>query len=90
MAYQVIAIARGLEHLELFVDGASGKPIARTIIERDELCFAGIGNRHRGHEGIGRPTIPALPHTIAFRQANRIAGHQRIAAECFAAEKNGA
>jgi hypothetical protein len=37
MADQVVAIADGFEHFELFVDGESGKRIACAVIERDEL-----------------------------------------------------
>jgi hypothetical protein len=90
IADQVVAVARGLENLELFLHGASGERVARTVIERNELCLAGVGNREPGHEGVGRPIRPTRPHAVAFRQGKRIATHQGIPSERLAGEKDRA
>src|SRR5579862_6765966 len=50
MTDQVVAIARRLEELELFVGGPTRERVACAIIKTLELRLAGIRQRQRGNE----------------------------------------
>src|SRR6516162_10238954 len=47
---EVIAVARPLEDFQLLLGGLAGERIARTVVEREQLCFARRRDRERGHE----------------------------------------
>src|SRR5262245_4120356 len=58
---EVIAVARPLEDFQLLLSGLAGERIARTVVEREQLCLARRRDRKRGHElgerlGVGETT----------------------------------
>src|SRR6516162_2514919 len=60
-AGEVIAVTRPLEDFQLLLGGLAGERIARTVVEREQLCLARRGDRKRGHElaerlGVGETT----------------------------------
>src|SRR5262249_11481260 len=55
------AVARPIEDFQLLRGGLAGERIARTVVEREQLCLARRRDRKRGHElakrlGVGQTT----------------------------------